>query len=190
MPRIIDYQIVLDRLQSEGLKCHYYNGGAFGFASEEGMLVRGWVGPPDERSGRRRASFVRNVPAPFEANLAEFAVKVWQELLPGEVWAIPKSHWWFELNDGSRDWLPGLVQRIGLNADELKSRNNASAIEFSLSEVDGFRQFVRGLLENLSVSDFLLAFPGRSTICTVHQHKQLWWVTENAALLHGLDGMC
>jgi len=190
MPRIVDYKIVLDRLQSEGLKCHYFNGGAFGFSSEAGSFVRGWIGAEDGTIKPAAREFMRPVPEPFEENLTELAVKVWQGHLAGEVWVMPKSHWWFELNEGSKEWLPGLVQRIGLGAADLKSRNNAAAIEFSSIETNEFRQFLRGLLENLSVSDFLMAFPGRDTICTIHQHKQLWWVTKSADLLHGLDQMC
>src|SRR5580692_5692550 len=134
MPRIVDYNIVLERLQSEGLKCHYFNGGAFGFASEDGLLVRGWIGLGDGTIKVEARKFIRNVPEPFEANLADFAARVWQEHLAGEVWVMPKSHWWFELNDGSKDWLPGLVQRIGLNVEELKRRNNAAAVEFLPTE--------------------------------------------------------
>ena len=29
----------------------------------------------------------------------------------------------------------------------------------------------------LGGSDFMLAFPGRSVLCTLHHHKQLWWTT-------------
>ena len=62
MPSIIDYPTVLERLESEGLKCHYPNGGSFGFP--KGGQVRGWLGPADEtiqagnegeRSERERA---------------------------------------------------------------------------------------------------------------------------------------
>jgi hypothetical protein len=41
---------------------------------------------------------------------------------------------------------------------------------------------VAALLENLRMSDFMLAFPGRPALCTIHHHKQLWWQTTDAAL--------
>jgi hypothetical protein len=49
MPRIIPYETVLAEMTARGFRCHYYNGGAFGFAGAAGEQVRylGWVGPED-----------------------------------------------------------------------------------------------------------------------------------------------
>ena len=41
---------------------------------------------------------------------------------------------------------------------------------------------IASLLGNLRTSDFMLAFPGRPALCTVHHHKQLWWQTTDLAL--------
>jgi hypothetical protein len=185
VPRIIDYEIVLQRLTTEGLKCHYPNGGAFGFAS--GAEVRGWIGPNDETIKPAAREVARSVGMPYEANLAAAAVRMWQEYLPGDAWVMPAAHWAYEMNDGSRDWLPGAVVELGLDPASLKDRNTAAAIEFSSSEMAEFQGFVQRLLERLHQSDFTLSFTGRSTVCTVHHHKQLWWVTTDIRILGGLD---
>jgi hypothetical protein len=185
VPRIIDYEIVLQRLTAEGLKCHYPNGGAFGFRSE--ALVRGWIGPPDETIKPAARAVARKVGEPYEANLAAAARRAWQLYLPGDVWVMPAAHWAYELNDGSRDWQPEAVQKLGLDPGLLKDRNSAAAIEFSPVETQKFRDFVQRLLERLQQSDFTLAFAGRGTICTVHHHKQLWWVTIDPHVMGGLD---
>jgi hypothetical protein len=185
VPRIIDYEIVLDRLTADGLKCHYPSGGAFGFGT--GALVRGWIGPADETIKPAARAVARRVAEPYEANLAAAATRAWQQYLPGDVWVMPAAHWAYELNDGSRDWLPQAIEKLGLDRGLLKDRNNAAAIEFSPGETLGFRDFVQRLLERLQQSDFTLAFAGRGTICTVHHHKQLWWVTVDPRVMGGLD---
>ncbi len=187
MPRIIDYEIVLQRLTGEGLKCHYPNGGAFGF--DAGAEVRGWIGPADETIKPAARELARRVDEPYEANLAAAAVRAWQEYLPGDVWVMPAAHWAYELNDGSRDWLPEAVEKLGLDSRLLKDRNSAAAIEFSSAETVALQDFAQRLLERLAQSDFTLAFAGRKTVCTVHHHKQLWWVTADPRLVGGLDGL-
>ena len=47
MPKIIDYAIVLKRLTDEGLDCHYYNGGSFGFGAEAHVARMDRVGGYD-----------------------------------------------------------------------------------------------------------------------------------------------
>ncbi len=185
MPRIIDYEIVLQRLTADGLKCHYPNGGAFGFPSE--ALVRGWIGPADETIKPAARAVARSVGEPYEANLAAAARRAWQLYLPGDVWLMPAAHWAYELNDGSRDWLPKAIEKLGLDPGLLKDRSNAAAIEFSPVETLEFGDFVQRLLERLLQSDFTLAFAGRGTICTVHHHKQLWWATVDPRVMGGLD---
>jgi hypothetical protein len=187
LPRIIDYEIVLQRLTAEGLKCHYPNGGAFGF--DGGAEVRGWIGPADETIKPAARELARRVDEPYEANLAAAAVRAWQQYLPGDVWVMPAAHWAFELNDGSRGWLPEAVEKLGLDSRLLKDRNSAAAIEFSSAETVALQDFAQRLLERLAQSDFTLAFAGRKTVCTVHHHKQLWWVTADPRLVGGLDGL-
>ena len=75
--------------------------------------------------------------------------------------------------------MPELLTKVGVEPGLLIGRANAAAIEFSPSEEDPFRVFLEGLLNGLTGSDFVLVFPGRGTICTVHHHKQLWWVSIN-----------
>ena len=48
MPRIIDYELVLERMAADGMRCLYYNGGAFGFPADQTVHTLGWVGPADD----------------------------------------------------------------------------------------------------------------------------------------------
>jgi hypothetical protein len=100
---------------------------------------------------------------------------------------MPAAHWAFELSDGSRDWLPGAIEKLALDPALLKNRNTAAALEFSPDEAPQFQSFIQQLLERLQQSDFTFVFPGRGTICTVHHHKQLWWVTVDPRVVVGLD---
>ncbi len=187
MVRIIPYSDVFTTLTKQGLRCNYHNSGAFGFAAGVPQFIRGWIGPEDGSIKPAMREFIRKVPAPYEENLAESASQTWREFLPGNIWLMPLSHWAFELGDGSRHWMPQLLNSLGIDPAPLVGLNNASAIEFAVHETDGFRLAVGGLLEHLSVSDFLLAFPGQPVVCTLHHHKQLWWVTPEAPLVAALD---
>ena len=184
---IIDYPIVLRRLESEGLKCHYPNGGSFGFQTEG--EIRGWVGQTDETIRPEMKGKTRSVIEPFEANLVEWASRAWRQLLPGIVWVMPASHWSFELTHGNQRWLPGLLMEVGVDSGLLIGRTDAAAIEFLPSEDGVFSTLLGGLLHGLTGSDFTLVFPGRGTVCTVHHHKQLWWVSVDQQIVRGLDGI-
>jgi hypothetical protein len=189
MPCIIDYAIVLRQLQSEGLKCHYYNGGSFGFADSAGAQVRGWVGPPDETIRLEMKRWVRGVGEPHVNRLADWAARAWKGVLSGNVWIMPASHWSFELEHGNQAWLPWLLREIGINPSLLIGRTNAAAIEFQPAEEQPFCRLIEGLLDGLAASDFTLAFPGRKTVGILHHHKQLWWMTMNDLIARGLDGI-
>jgi len=187
MPRIIDYPDVLARMTSDGLRSLYHNSGAFGFPPERKTFARGWIGPPDPTIRPDAQAIVRSIPAPHEANLAALATQAWLDLLPGPAWVMPKSHWSYELEFGSKAWLPGLLREIGIDHEFLISRNNAAALEFLVEESGPFARLLEGLLQNLLGSDFSLAWPGREIVATVHHHKQIWWVTGSRELLEKLD---
>jgi len=120
--------------------------------------------------------------------LATLCGRVWTEALAGaSAWVTPKSHWAYELMFGSQEWMPQLLREAGLSPEDLASRHDGSAIEFAPQESAVFETFLAGLLAGLFGSDFLLAWPGRPVVCTVHHHKQLWWTTTDAALLGGLE---
>src|ERR1700683_4859395 len=70
MPLIIDYTVVLQRLESEGLRCNYPNGGSFGFAPGAGPQVRGWIGPADPTIRPAMQSMIRHFCIPQEFYLA------------------------------------------------------------------------------------------------------------------------
>jgi hypothetical protein len=178
VPGIIDYAVVLARLTEGGLRCNYPNSGAFGFAPAAEVLVRGWIAGPDSSIKPELARAAQIV-----ANPAEAAARAWQAVLAGPVWIMPASHWHFELHDGSRDWLAGVLGEIGVDAKTLENRADGSAIESGAQEVPAFTRLLAALLENLRVSDFTLAFPGRPVICLAHHHKQLWWTSTDAKLL-------
>src|SRR5271169_3696007 len=114
MPKIIDYPIVLERMGRENFRSLYHNSGAFGFADESGGASVGWIGGEDETLKPAARLIARQGPAPVEENLAALVVGAWQKFLPGPVWAMPKSHWAYELDFGSREWMGALLKKIGI----------------------------------------------------------------------------
>jgi hypothetical protein len=187
MPWIIDYDVVVEQMRSQALKCNYYNSGAFGFVNTKDVKNLGWIGPEDSTIRPEARALTRPVPPPYEQNLAELATKVWLAHFPGRVWAMPMSHWAYELSYGSRDWMPALIEHLDLDPGLLEGRNNAAAIEFSVHEAHHFKHLVQRLLEMLLGSDFMLAFVGRPILCTLHHHKQLWWSTTDPQVLEVLE---
>jgi hypothetical protein len=186
MPWIIEYEVVLEHMRQHGFKCNYHNSGAFAFPDPPAPQVQGWLGPPDETIRPQIRPLTRQVAEPYEENLAKLCTKVWRQHFPTRVWAMPMSHWSYELNYGSRDWMPALIENIDLDPGLLEGRNNAAAIEFSLEESRLMEYFVQRLLEMLLGSDFTLAFVGKPVLCTVHHHKQLWWQTTDGGMLLAL----
>jgi hypothetical protein len=105
----------------------------------------------------------------------------------GSAWVMPKSHWAYELMFGSAEWMPQLLREAGLSPEDLSRRHDGSAVEFSPGEEALFERLLAGLLGRLLGSDFLVAWPGRQIVCTVHHHKQLWWTTTSLDLRRKLD---
>ena len=165
----------------------YHNSGAWGFAEGTSTHHVGWVGPDDNTIRPEARPLMRHVPPPFERNLAELAAVAWEQYLPGPVWVMPKSHWAYELDFGSREWMPAALAAAGIDAAALAHRNDGSAVEFEVGERAGFAGLVEALLAKLMGSDFALAFPGRAALCTVHHHKQLWWTMSDASVVQSLD---
>lgn len=182
MPRVIDYSRVLAQLTADGLESHYFNGGAFGFPS--GEIIRGWVESHDPTIKPQMRDNLRTLTS---ADQSKFATQAWLEVLPGVAWIMPGSHWAFELNYGSRTWLPQLLQEIGIDPQVLIGLTSAAALELAPTEQPLFDVALRTLLQNLTASDFSLAFPGRKTVCTIHHHRQLWWTTRDPEVISGLD---
>lgn len=180
MPRIIDYEHVLATLTSRGMKSLYHNSGSFGFVGDE--HVCGCIGPDDPTIRDAARSTSIRVPAPFALRLARVFVRAWCDLLPGKLWVMPGSHWSYELDFGSEDWLPDALRAIDIDPMQLQSRNNAAAIEFDQSESDKVTTIVAQLLERLNSSDFAAAFPEHPAMCLIHHHTQLWWRTNDIAL--------
>lgn len=181
MPWIIDYDIVVEQMRKQKLKCNYYNSGAFGFADAMGVKHLAWIGPEDSTIRPAAKDFLRQVPPPYEANLASLLTRTWLKHFKGRIWAMPMSHWAYELDHGSRDWMPALIEHIDVDPGLLQGRNNAAAIEFSPDESHRFQHFAQRLLEMLLGSDFMIAFAGQPLLCTLHHHKQLWWSTTEEA---------
>lgn len=189
MPWIIDYELVLDQMRRQQLKSLYYNSGAFGFSDAGAVVNRGWLGPPDQTLRPAAIEIAQQVTEPFVPNLAHLATLAWQQVIGGRVWVMPMSHWAYELDYGSREWMPAVLEHMGLDPGLLETRSNAAAIEFAATEADHFRHLIHRLLEMLFGSDFALAFPGSPVLCTVHHHQQLWWTTTDCALLDRIDAM-
>jgi hypothetical protein len=119
MPIIIDYPIVLNQLAQQGFKSLYHNSGAFGFAPTVTTISRGWIGREDPSIRESARSIVRQITPPTESRMAELTIQFWKQSLPGPVWVMPKSHWAYELEFGSRDWLPGVLKQIGIDSAHL-----------------------------------------------------------------------
>ena len=187
MPWIVDYSDVLDQMRRQGLRSLYYNSGAFGFPDGAAVESLGWIGPDDPTLRPAARAAARLVPPPFEKNLTDRVIRAWLAHLPGKVWVMPKSHWAYELDFGSRDWLPALLEHSGIDAGQLQSRTNAAAVEFVAGEVALFSHLVQGLLRMLFGSDFALAFPDRPVICTLHHHKQVWWTSNDRDLINRIQ---
>ncbi len=189
MAAIIDYSLVLPRMQSQGLQCLYHNSGAFGFAPETRTCACGWIGPADPTVRSEALHLLRSVPPPYEVNLTRLLLELWRDQFGGPLWVMPRSHWSYELQFGSREWMPDLLTQLGVDPALLVDRNNAAALEFTEAERSQGKHMVNRLLEMLRGSDFSLIFPGYSVLCTLHHHKQLWWVTTDSKLAAQLEAM-
>jgi hypothetical protein len=102
---------------------------------------------------------------------------------------MPASHWAYELDFGSRDWLPAVLEHIGIDPGLLQRRTTAAAIEFAPEELEHLEHLVTRLLEMLQHSDFAIAFPRRRVVCSLHHHKQIWWTVAEAEVHHALDSL-
>lgn len=189
MPRIVDYSDVLARMTSDGYRSLYHNSGAFGFSPGRETFARGWIGSADATIRPEARALVRSIPAPYEHNLAALTTRVWLEALRGSAWVMPKSHWSYELDFGSKTWMPRLLNDIGIDSHLLMARNNAAALEFSPSESPAFFRLLEGLLQHLLGSDFALVWPGQEILATAHHHKQVWWISSSVNLVKGLDAI-
>lgn len=190
MPTIIDYPQVLATLEGQGLVCNYHNSGAFGFPRETSTHIAAFIGPEDATIRPAAMGFIRHITAPYEAHLASHARRFWEECIGQTVWLMPISHWAYELDFGSASWLPSALQSIGIDPQRLHPRNNGSAIAFSAGEGPALRAILISLLTHVAASDFTLAFPENGQIvCTVHHHKQMWWVCRDGSYVEQLDGL-
>lgn len=187
MPQVIDYPLVLRQMMAAGFRCHYYNSGAFGFGDQPGVRIVGWLGPEDPTIRPEVLPLTKHVPPPYEQSLTDMLLATWQSHLPGPLWAMPRSHWAHELHHGSRDWMPALLQRLGVDPESLAARTDAAAIEFAVEESELLRTFSLHLLQQLEGSDFTIAFPGRPVLCILHHHQQLWWMTADAGLTQRIE---
>jgi hypothetical protein len=187
VPAIIDYPTVLERLTSGGMVCQYPNGGSFGFPRPIQTQIRGWIGDVDPTIRAQMLPMTRTIPPPIETNLANLLARAWLDIFPGNAWIMPASHWSFELQHGNGEWMNPAIRAIGLDPSGLSGLTNAAALEFSEAESHRFIQFAEKLLGNLVSSDFFVAFPGHFVACTLHHHRQVWWITPDAQVLRRLD---
>src|SRR5829696_7129972 len=128
VPTIREYRQVLRQMEAQGFRSLYHNSGAFGFPRDAPVHYAGWIGPPDASIRPQMRTHLRNIAPPYEANLACAAADVWVHHLPGVVWVMPMSHWSYELDFGSGDWMPAALNAVGLDGAELSSRANGAAV--------------------------------------------------------------
>jgi hypothetical protein len=185
---IAQYDTVLQALLGQGLKCLYHNSGAFDFPPDVDTFTLGCIGRPDSTIRPEAVAFTRQIEPPYVQNLARLALGVWREQTAGVLWVMPRSHWAYELDFGSRHWMSAALERIGIDSKILTPLTTGAAIAFKNEEIDEFGSFLTALLDNLSgSSDFQLAWPGKPLLCTVHHHKQLWWTTPEEAIYRGIE---
>lgn len=186
MPRIIEYTIVEQHLRGLGLRCVYHNSGAFAFGDDAGARSVGWIGPDDPTLRPEARPLALQAPPPYESNLCDMFIRTWRQHIRSPIWVMPASHWAYELEFGSAEWLPQALRDVGVDPELLRPLNTADAIEFSEDEPAQLALLVRRLLEMLHASDFTIALPQRPVICRLHHHKQLWWTTTDSILLKAL----
>ena len=190
MARILDYDTVLQTLLGQGFKSLYYNSGSFGFPPGVATQTVGWIGPPDPTIRAEALPFTRQIAEPHVQNLTALALRAWREHAPGVLWAMPRSHWAYELDFGSREWMPAALRAVGIDSRELEHLTTGTAIEFLPGEADEVGEFLVALLSHLSgSSDFQLVWPGTALLCTVHHHRQLWWTTSDELIFTGIAGL-
>src|SRR5215204_2958909 len=112
---IIEYPNALRELGQQGLVCNYFNGGAFGFARGVNVHVCGWIAADDATIHPQLRPLVRHIPPPAEEKMSLAATTAWQKEFPGPAWIMPLSHWAFELDFGSKSWLPDFIQSISFD---------------------------------------------------------------------------
>jgi hypothetical protein len=188
MPTVIDYAKVLEQTERLGFRSLYHNSGAFGFPRDAKVMYAGWMGPPDDTIRPEARSLVQQIDPPYVAHLVDRLINLWETHLPGVIWFTPMSHWSFELDHGSKAWMPDLLRSLHIDPAPLTQLNTAPAIEFLQNEADLVRIFAAGLLENLKGSDFAVLFPDRPVIGNLHHHQQLWWTTTDPVLHVALRG--
>lgn len=132
-------------------------------------------------------SLTRSISEPYESNLSELLIRAWEQIVPGRLWVMPASHWAFELDFGSREWMPEVLKQIGIDSRVLQDKTDGSAIEFTLPEKSKAGRFVLRLIEKLSGSDFYIVFPDHRVVILLHHHKQIWWTSASVELIEGLD---
>ena len=187
MPKIIPYEQVLRRMTEQGFVSLYHNSGAFGFAMDVATQVIGWIGPDDPTIRADARLLTRNLPPPYEINLARLLLRAWRDYFAtSNVWVMPMSHWSFELDFASSAWLPEVLREIEIDPTALAPLNNAAAIEFDASESAKLERLLIALLTHLASSDFAITFTGQRVLCPLHHHKQLWWTTDDRALAEKL----
>src|SRR5688572_17739590 len=113
--RIVDYETVTQTLTRQGLRSLYFNSGSFGFPPGETTRTVAWIGAPDPTIRPEAAALTRQVREPVEPNLTRLALRAWREALPSVLWLTPRSHWAYELDFGSRDWMPAALARAGID---------------------------------------------------------------------------
>ncbi len=186
MPRLIDYPETARQMTAAGLICHYYNSGAFGFPQGDAdVKTVGWICHDDQSIRAEARLHAHRVDPPTPQRLARMAICAWQNLR-GDAWLLPMSHWAFELDFGSAEWMPQMLQQLGMDATVLATRATGDAIVFSRDEGKALADTLATLLDRLRNSDFALILPGSCTVALVHHHAQLWWQTKDANAFNAL----
>src|SRR6476661_6383075 len=143
MPVLVDYPVVLETMQRQGFKSLYYNSGAFGFADAAGVGHVGWAIGEDSTLRPAARELVRRVEPATVERLSELAAEAWERFFPGVAWVMPMAHWAYELDFGSREWLPGLLAGEGLDVGVMQGLTTGNALQYSTGERQNYAGIVR-----------------------------------------------
>lgn len=189
MPTIIPYPQVLERMAALNLRCQYYNSGAFAFDGAAAFDFTGWIGAEDASLRPAARAKARLVQPPVEQTLTAMTLAAWHRLLPGNIWVMPRSQWAYELDHGSKSWMPAALQASGVDVSALMGHTDSPAVEFAPAEIDRVSPLIQSLLTQLVGSDFALAFPEHPVACTLHHHKQVWWLSSLPDVVQSLSDL-
>src|ERR1051325_9035643 len=112
--------------------------------------ITGWTAGEDPTIRPELRSSIHAFAPGATEKMAASASAAWSNYLPGPAWIMPLSHWAFELDFGSKAWLPTLLKSVHVEPYPLADRTDASPLEFQPGEQADLTRFLQTLLDQLA----------------------------------------